>query len=62
METEDLDLSTDVRASIMAQSPRGGRAIIWVVLLLLVFFLIWAYFSEIEQVTRGLGKVVAGFP
>jgi len=58
MQAEDIDPMTDIRASIMAQSPRGGRAIVWVVLLLFVLFMVWAYYSEIEQVTRGLGKVV----
>ena len=58
MEAEDIDLATDIRTSILAQSPRGGRAIIYVVLALFVFFLIWAYFSEIEEVTRGEGKVI----
>ena len=58
MEPEDVDLTTDIRTSILAQSPRGGRAILWVVMALLVLFLVWAYFSEIEQVTRGDGKVV----
>jgi adhesin transport system membrane fusion protein len=58
MKAEDVDLTTDIRTSIMAQSPRGGRAIIWVVLALVVLFTVWAYYSEIEQVTRGDGKVV----
>ncbi|MGW8287727.1 MAG: HlyD family type I secretion periplasmic adaptor subunit [Desulfobulbales bacterium] len=58
MQAEDLDLATDIRASIMAQSPKGGRAIIWVVLLLFIAFIAWAYNSEIEQVTRGIGKVI----
>ena len=58
MEAGDVDQTTDIRASIMAQSPRGGRAIIWMVLLLFVIFLVWAYNSEIEQVTRGVGKVI----
>lgn len=58
MQAEDLDLTTDIRASLLAQSPRGGRAIIWVVFVLFVIFMVWAYFSEIEQVTRGIGKVV----
>ena len=58
MKSEDIDLTTDIRTSIMAQSPRGGRAIIWVVLALVVLFTVWAYYSEIEQVTRGDGKVV----
>ncbi len=58
MQAEDLDLTTDIRASLLAQSPRGGRAIIWVVLVLFVVFMVWAALSEIEQVTRGIGKVV----
>ena len=58
MKAEDVDLTTDIRTSIMAQSPKGGRAIIWVVLVLCGLFVVWAYYSEIEQVTRGDGKVV----
>jgi len=58
MQAEDVDLATDIRAAIMAQSPRGGRAIIWFVLLLFIFFMVWASYSEIEQVTRGSGKVI----
>lgn len=58
MPAEDVDLTTDIRTSILAQSPRGGRAIIWMTFALFFFFLVWAYFSNIEQVTRGEGKVI----
>jgi adhesin transport system membrane fusion protein len=58
MPAEDVDLATDIRTSILAQSPRGGRAILWVVMILFVLFGVWAYFSEIEQVTRSDGKVI----
>jgi adhesin transport system membrane fusion protein len=58
MKAEDVDLATDIRTTIMAQSPKGGRAIVWVVLVLFVLFTVWAYYSEIEQVTRGDGKVI----
>ena len=58
MTPEEVDLTTDIRTSIMAQTPKGGRAIVWVVLVLAVLFTVWAYYSEIEQVTRGDGKVV----
>jgi hypothetical protein len=34
MPSEDIDLVTDIRSSVMAQSPRGGRAILWAVLVL----------------------------
>jgi adhesin transport system membrane fusion protein len=58
MPEDDVDYVTDIRTSIMVQSPRGGRAILWSLLLLTVIALIWAAFSEVEQVTRGQGKVI----
>jgi adhesin transport system membrane fusion protein len=58
MPAGDVDLAADIRTSILAQSPRGGRAILWVTLALFVLFIIWAALSEIEQVTRGAGKVI----
>ena len=58
MQAEDVDLATDIRTSLLAQTPKGGRSILWVVLALFVLFMVWAYYSEIEQVTRGDGKVV----
>lgn len=58
MQAEDIDLTTDIRTSILTQSPRGGRAIIWVIFALFLMFMVWAYYSNIEQVTRGDGKVV----
>ncbi|SDB34038.1 membrane fusion protein, adhesin transport system [Desulfonatronum thiosulfatophilum] len=58
MDPEDVDYATDIRASILAQSPRGGRAIVWAVLILLCGAVYWASVSEIEEVTRGEGKVI----
>lgn len=58
MPAEDIDLATDIRSSIMAQYPRGGRVILWTVLLLFAAGAFWASVSEIEEVTRGMGKVI----
>jgi len=55
---DDVDFSTDIRTTILSQTPQGGRMIIWATLILLSIFLIWASFSELEEVTRGEGKVV----
>ncbi len=52
------ELITDIRAAILVQSPRGGRWIIWLTLAFVIAFFIWAYFSELEEVTRANGKVV----
>jgi adhesin transport system membrane fusion protein len=54
----EIDMATDIRNSILAQSPKGGRYILWLVLLLFVFAIIWSAYSEIEEVTRGEGRVI----
>ena len=58
MPSEDIDLVTDIRSSVMAQSPRGGRAILWAVLILSAIAIFWASVSEVEEMTRGQGKVI----
>ncbi len=58
MPAADVNLTTDIRVSIMAQSPRGGSIILWTVALLFIIALVWAYTAEIEEVTRGSGKVI----
>ncbi|MDP2268574.1 MAG: HlyD family type I secretion periplasmic adaptor subunit, partial [Deltaproteobacteria bacterium] len=58
MPAEDIDFAADIRTSIMAQSPRGGRAILWGVIALVGALIYWASISEVEQTTRGQGKVV----
>ena len=55
---EETDLATDIRVSLLVQSPRGGSIIVWSILVLFIFLLIWAYVAEVDEVTRGDGKVV----
>jgi membrane fusion protein, adhesin transport system len=58
MPSADVDLATDIRVSLLVQSPRGGSIILWITLILVCGALVWAYFSEVDEVTRGNGKVV----
>ena len=53
-----MDPAADVRNAILLQSPRGGRIIIWMTFLFFVAFIVWAANSEVEEVTRGMGKVI----
>lgn len=39
-------------------SPRGGRWILWSIFLFILTFLMWTSIAEIDEVTRGEGKVV----
>ena len=54
----EQDLITDIRTTILVQSPKGGRALIWSTLLLLAIAVGWASVSEVEEVTRCIGKVI----
>lgn len=55
---EDIEFMSDVSSATMESSPRTGHMLL---LLSLLFFLCagwWAYVTEIDEVTRGEGKVV----
>ena len=54
----DIDLASDIRAAILAQSAKGGRLLLWSILLIVAFGVYWAHVSEIEEITRGSGKVI----
>jgi len=54
----DADLITDIRVSVLVQSPRGGSIILWIILIVFFCALAWAYVAEVEEVTRASGKVV----
>lgn len=55
---EDIDQFDDIRTTMLIQSPKGGRTIVWLTLILMILVVAWMYFSEIEEVTRGMGKVI----
>ena len=54
----DPDLTTDIRTTLLVQNPRGGQLIIWLTGLFFLIFLVWAALCEIDEVTRGDGKVI----
>ncbi len=54
----DSDLVADIRTTILVQSPRGGQMIVWMTLLLMILLIYWMYVSEIDEITRGTGKVI----
>ena len=54
----DVNLTTDIRTTLLIQDLRGGRSIVWLTGLFLASFLLWATLAEIDEVTRGNGKVI----
>ncbi|WP_434927302.1 HlyD family type I secretion periplasmic adaptor subunit [Shewanella sp. HL-SH2] len=56
--TADLEMVDDVYGAMMTDAPSGHRLIIWSMAAMMLCFFIWAYFSELDQVTTGMGKVI----
>lgn len=54
----EINQIDDIRTAILVQSPKGGRTIVWLTLLLVILIFTWMYVSEVEEVTRGMGKVI----
>lgn len=58
MKREDLDYVTDANVAIIESTPRGGRALLWIVVLFFAAAVYWADRAEVDEVTRGNGKVI----
>ncbi|OOE43371.1 hemolysin secretion protein D [Salinivibrio kushneri] len=54
----DLDMIDDVYGAMMINAPLSKRATVWAIFLLVTSFIIWSAIVELDQVTRGNGKVV----
>lgn len=48
----------EVQKALIEDAPRVARFTIWGVVGFVLFFLVWAYFAEVEEVTRGDGKAI----
>jgi membrane fusion protein, adhesin transport system len=55
---DDLDYVSDANAAILANSPKGGRVILFGSFLFFFTMLLWAGIAEVDEVTKGQGKVI----
>ncbi|SSY80256.1 HlyD family type I secretion periplasmic adaptor subunit [Alysiella crassa] len=56
--SSDLHLINDLNAALQTEKHRGLFAVIILFLTLVIVFLVWAYNSTVEEVTRGQGSVI----
>lgn len=54
----DLGLINDLNAALQTETHNRSFAVIILFLIFLVVFVIWSYFSPLEEVTRGQGSVI----
>ncbi|OBX06238.1 hemolysin secretion protein D [Gallibacterium salpingitidis] len=55
---KDLRLLNDLHAALQEEKHTGLFAMIWLLGAFLIVFIIWSYFSKIEEVTRGQGTII----
>ena len=55
---QDLEMADDVYGAMLTEVPSLHLLTIWAMATLICSFLIWAYFSALQQVTSGTGKVI----
>lgn len=55
---KDLDYVSSAKAAILVQSPRGGQHLLWAIAVFTVVCLLWAIWAELDEFTRGDGKVI----
>ena len=54
----DSDFDANADWAIAEQTPHGARIVVWLSALTIAVLLVWAAWAELDEVTRGEGKVI----
>jgi len=57
-EIDAVDFATDADLAMLRQEPLRARVLLRAIALVLGIFLLWAMFAQLDEVTRGDGKVI----
>lgn len=55
---EDIEYMSSLSAAVLEQQTSRSHIIVWVASLGIVWLIVWSSFAEIDERTRGLGKVI----
>ena len=58
VKSKDLDLINDLNAALQKEKHNGQFIVIILFFILMIVFVIWAYNSPVEEVTRGNGNII----
>ncbi len=58
LKREDLDFARDSAAAVRDAAPRGSTVFLFSCAGLVAAFLLWAHYAELDEVTRGEGRVI----
>jgi adhesin transport system membrane fusion protein len=54
----EADFDADADWALIEQNPRGSRLLVWVSVVAVLMLVVWAALAELDEVTRGEGRVV----
>lgn len=55
---DDLSFASSAAAAVLYQSPRGGRQLLWAIVIFIVAMVAWAALAYVDEFTRGDGRVI----
>lgn len=55
---EDLKYMESLSAAVLQKAPIKSRIILWVALIVITLLIIWAIFAHVDELARGIGKVI----
>lgn len=58
LKIEDFEFVSSVRSSVLIQSPKSTQRVLWTIAVLVVWLLVWASWAEIDEITRGEGRII----
>jgi len=54
----DLEFMSSLSSAVLQKSTQSYQILLWVMFVTVLWLLIWAYFAEIDEITRGEGRVI----
>ena len=58
VQADDMPYISDTNAAMLMRTPRGGRLLIYLVLITIITAITWANFTNVDEITRGSGSVI----
>ncbi|WP_415881862.1 HlyD family type I secretion periplasmic adaptor subunit [Neptuniibacter sp. QD34_54] len=55
---KDLHYMSSVSEAMAEQSPKGASALLWAMLIFVVVAIVWAFWAELDEITRGDGEII----
>ena len=55
---DDLNYMQSLSAAVLQKTPIHSKMILWIMLIAIFWLILWASFAEIDELARGVGKVI----